>query len=173
MRMPFCWGVRIGNTLAGYCVSYVVDRHFLIYWGKCHLANKFFYERKANIPNITSAPSLNRTNFAPKPKTVNPLDPQRHFCQYCLREGNLTADFWICISWHPQISQSESWDHYQPISFWIRWISQRQCVWKQTQPLKLSKLPRCGSKGLTVFDPSPISLSAGTLHSWLILGCRT
>ena len=57
-----------------------------------------------------------------RPKTVNPLDPRQQFCQYWLRECNLTADFWICISWHPQISQSESWDHYQPISFWIRWI---------------------------------------------------
>ena len=50
-------------------------------------------------------------------------------------------------SWHPQISKSLNWDYH------IRcWVSQRQWVWKQTQPLKLSKLPRRGSKGLTVFN---------------------
>ena len=57
-----------------------------------------------------------------KMKTVNFLDPQRQFCKYWPRECNLTADFWICNSWHPQISQSESWNYYQPITFWIRWI---------------------------------------------------
>ena len=53
--------------------------------------------------------------------------------------------------WHPQISQSQSWDHYQPITLRICWVSQLQWIWNQTQPLTLSKLPLQGSKGLTVF----------------------
>ena len=129
----------------------------------------------------------------PYPKTVNPLDPRRQFCQYWPRECNLTADFRFCWilapsnqpireveplstnqlldpmdlctlksanhragttfnqsafgstgSWHPQISQSQNWDHYQPIRL-------RICLWKQTQPLILLNLPPRGSKGLTVF----------------------
>ena len=55
-------------------------------------------------------------------KTVNPLDQWQKFCQYWWRECNLTADFWFCFSWHPQISQFWSCDHYQPIILRICWF---------------------------------------------------
>ena len=126
-----------------------------------------------------------------EPKTVNPLDPRQGFCQYWPWGCNLTAEFWFCLvlanhragtsinqsdcgsagSWHPQISQSQSWDHYQPIRFWIRWVSLRQWVWKQTQPLKLSKLPCHGSKGLTVFGPNHEILGKGEVMKWLLPNC--
>ena len=101
-----------------------------------------------------------------RPKTVNPLDAQWRFCQYWPRECNLTADFYFTWVWHPQIGQSQSWDHYQPIRFWVflvlapsnqpitelvplstdqilgllgKWVR------KKTLSLLLSKLPLCGS----------------------------
>ena len=42
-------------------------------------------------------------------------------------------------------------------------VSQRQWVWKQTQPLKLPKLPHRGSKGLTVFNEDNVTCTSFSL----------
>ena len=109
-------------------------------------------------------------------KTVKPLDPRRQFCQYWQRECNSTADFWFCWVWHPQISQSQSWDHYQPIRCRVclvlapsnQPITRAGTTLNQSDSGSPGKVgpeenptshtvkiaSPCGSKGLTVFGPN-------------------
>jgi len=47
------------------------------------------FSHHSRFPNLTHVAAL-------QPKTVNPLDPRQRFCQYWLRECNLTADNRFC-----------------------------------------------------------------------------
>ena len=87
-----------------------------------------------------------------EPKIVYHLDERRRFCQYWPRECNLTADFWVCYSWHPQISQWESLNHYQPIRCWIRWI-----LAPSNQPIIERRPPSTNQ----MLDPLGLSTSMG------------
>ena len=129
-----------------------------------------------HFPFSSGAPSnmksaINFANFYPlhwvllnsvikwRTKTVNHLDERRRFCQYWPRECNLTADFWVCYSWHPQISQWESLNHYQPIRCWIRWIlaPSNQPIMEQRPPSTNQMLDPLDLSTLMGLEANPTS----------------
>ena len=81
-------------------------------------------------------------------KTVNPLDPRRKFCQYWPRECNLTAEFDCLAPSNQPITELGPLSTNQIPGLLGKWVR------KKTLSLVLSKLPLCGSKGLTVFGAS-------------------
>ena len=109
-----------------------------------------------------------------------PLDPRQQFCQFWPWECNFKAVFWlcwvlatsnqpireldpiagayqifrlwVCCSWHPYISQSESCCHYPSIRFWICWI-----LAPSNQPIIERRLPSTNQ----MLDPLDLSTSMG------------
>merc|ERR1719229_744410 len=106
------------------------------------------FSHHSRFPNLTHVAALQR-------KTVNPLDPRQRFCQYWLRECNLTADNRFCCG----LGTLKSANHRAGTP-----INQSHCgsagslnfcesEANPTSPTVKIASP-CGTKGLTVFGPN-------------------